>query len=229
MRAFARRAPRRDRRSARGLAAHRPPSAAGGDGQPGRRAAIGAHRDPARRRVAGDARKGAQRSPPISPSSCACAPTSRPSESALDRDLAALADERQRMTHPDRGATEEAGRNRKGARERTAECGRALAPGRQPEGPDHPPGTGHLDRGQGRAQRRPPGRGTKARRAAGPRGASRIPGGSSRPLHSPRSRAICRCRRMASKFVISAPPTASAAPKRAFRSQHGRARRSPPV
>ena len=167
---LARRTPRRDRGSARGLAAHRPPAAAGRHGQPGRRAAIGAHRDPARRRAAGDARKSAHAVAADLSELVRIRTDIATEKTRLTADLATLGGRTPAHGHPDRGTKEEAGRNRKGARERTAECRRAVAPGGQPEGPDHPPGTGNLGRGQGRPQRRPAGRGTKARRTPGPRG-----------------------------------------------------------
>ena len=75
---IARRAPHGDRRNSRRPAAHRPAAAAGAPGAAGRRAASGAHRDHARRRGAGDARRRPTRSPAISPTCCACARTSSP-------------------------------------------------------------------------------------------------------------------------------------------------------
>ena len=102
------------------LAAHRPPAAAGAHGPARRRAAVGAHRHHARRGAAGDARSRPKRWPPTSPSWCACARRSPTSASWLARDLAALAEERQRLAAADRGAAEEAGGDREGARRPSA-------------------------------------------------------------------------------------------------------------
>ena len=102
----------------------------------GRRVAVGAHRDAARRGRAGNARRRPKRSPPTSASS-----------SAVRKDIAAERDSLQKGNRRDRRrshahggagrrAAEAAGRARGLARRRARARGRSGAPGRQPERPD---------------------------------------------------------------------------------------------
>ena len=158
--------------------------------RPGRRAAIGAHRDPARRRAAGDARARPKRSPPTSPSWCACATRSPPRRTRLTRDLAALAEERQRIDAPGRERQKKQAETEKALESRAADVP-SRSPGRSDSLKDL---IARLEQG---SRPRPRPRATRPRRprsrsqANGPISRpSRIPAGSRRPLPLPPPRAM---------------------------------------
>ena len=141
---------------------------------------------------------------------------------ALGRDLAALSQERTRMTVLVAGAPAQASGYRESARIRARPVGAAGPAGGQPQRFDRPNRAGNR-------QCRPRGR----RGPGGPRSPIRsqalrrstIPAACRRrlPLRQPGKR--CRCRSTASRFANSACRTASAEPKRAYLSQAGPARR----
>ena len=154
IRALARFAPRRDRGSARGPAARRPPHAAGFAGPARGRVAIAAHRDAARRRRAGNARPRGEARRRSRRTRRACARPSPPSAIALARDRDKLKDEQIRLA----ALVEERQRKQSAIeKDMEAEGARAHRPveaGRQPAGPDREDGAGSEERGQG--GRRPP-------------------------------------------------------------------------